>query len=499
MIKECIFFFLLFININSRIIIPFKYIPTKQSNLQIPKEIMTKYMSESIYINIEIGSPKQEIQIPIKFDENILYIQDYSIIKDNKITNKIFDNTKSNTFKTISESIEQDSEHDFDFFMFQNCSDIFYFLENIKKNKYHKNTEFIYRHVIDGASDLIGGFGLQIYPPKGAEIVMPCPLKFFKEKNIINNYVWSIYFTKEGNNNGDEGYLLLGDYPDNIDYNLGYYDPYEFDKNNFRTLLDYSNQKTMNYEIQMNEIYFYGKRKKKDDTNQHFFNDLYIDDFIKDIVIPQVSVYYVTKFDYNFGGILIPEYFKVYLEEKIFDTYIKEGNCFREKTAAGNTPYFFYCKNEKIIIKNIKDKIPTIIFIQERLQYNFTLNINELTYEKDDYVYFLLFYSTIQKNKWTLGKPFLKKYPFIFNPDTKDIGFYSSFLLTGVKFKTVLIITIFISVVFIIIGLLIGRKKYKINKIKKQQALEMTNNTISNSYYKSIEMNENNLENKLYN
>ena len=499
MIKKCIFFFLLLFNINSRIIIPFKYIPIKQSNLQTPKEIMTTYMNEKIYINLEIGSPKQEIQIPIKFDENILYILDYSHIKNNNITNGVFDESKSITFRTISESMEQDFEHDFDFNMFHNCSDIFYFLENVKTNKYNKNTEFIFRYVYDGAYDLIGGFGLQIYPPKGEEIIMPIPLKVFKDKNINNNYLWSLFFTKEGNHNGDEGYLLLGDYPHNIDYNLGYYDPYEFDKNNYRALLDYSSQKTMNYEIQMSEIYFYNKRRKKDDTNQHFFNDLYKDDFTKDIVIPQVSIFYVVKLDYNFGGILIPEYFNVYLEEKVFDKYIKDGICFREKAAIINSPNFFYCKKDKWIINFIKGKIPTIIFEQESLQYNFTLNVNELIYEKGDYVYFLLFYSTSQKNKWTLGKPFLKKYPFIFNPDSKDIGFYSSFLLTGIKYKTVLIITIAISLVFIIIGLLIGRKKYKIHKIKKQQALEMTNNNFSNSYYKSIEMSEKNLENKLFN
>ena len=84
-----------------------------------------------------------------------------------------------------------------------------------------------------------------------------------------------------------------------------------------------------------------------------------------------------------------------------------------------------------------------------------------------------------------MGKPFLKKYPFIYNPDLKNIGFYSSFLLTGIKYKTVIKIAVIFCIIFIIIGLLIGRKKYKIHKIKKQQALEMSNNNfISN--YKSI-------------
>ena len=87
---------------------------------------------------------------------------------------------------------------------------------------------------------------------------------------------------------------------------------------------------------------------------------------------------------------------------------------------------FYYCKKERSVINKIKDKIPTIIFVQEHLRYNFTMNINELIYEKNDYVFFLLFSSSSQKNKWILGKPFLKKYPLVFNPESKDIGFYST-------------------------------------------------------------------------
>ena len=93
----------------------------------------------------------------------------------------------------------------------------------------------------------------------------------------------------------------------------------------------------------------------------------------------------------------------------------------------------------------------------------------------------------------------LKKYPLVFNPDSKDIGFYSSFLLTGIRYRTVIIVAVVLSVVFIIIGLLIGRKRYKIYKIQKQKALEMSmSNNEFTSNYKSIELNSNDDGNKLY-
>ena len=487
-------YYLFFISINCRVIIPFKYIKEKTSEIQTPKEIMTEYMNEKIYIKIEVGSPKQEIQISLRFNEDVLYIYNKESSNLNEITNKVYDNTKSKTFKEISQDMEYDYNYDFN--MYQYCSDVFYFLKNADKKKYNGKREFKFIYVFSGKTDTLGGFGLQIYPEKedGKEN-MPCPLKLLKENNINNNYLWSIYFSKKGNNMGDEGYLLLGDYPNNIGYNLGFYDIYEFDKKNYRTLYDISNQKTMNLEIQMSDIFFYGN-KRKEEIDQSFFNNLKKEDFLNDIVIPQVSIYYVTKFNYNFGGISIPEYINSYLKIQVFDTYIKSEDCFTEKIYSEYSVDFFYCKKNRKIINKIKQKIPTILFIQEHLKYNFTINVNDIIYEKNNYVYFLLFHSSSQKNKWILGKPFLKKYPFIFDPESKNIGFYSSFLLTGIKPKTFVTIAIIVSVIFIIIGLLIGRKKYKIHKIEKQQALEMSNNFISD--YKSIEMKKNNTENKLY-
>ena len=91
----------------------------------------------------------------------------------------------------------------------------------------------------------------------------------------------------------------------------------------------------------------------------------------------------------------------------------------------------------------------------------------------------------------------MQKYPLVFNPEAKDIGFYSSFLLTGIKTGIVVIIAIAISLVFIAVGLLIGRKKYRQYKIKKQQAMELSNNSTFMSNYKSIELNGDE-ENKLY-
>ena len=487
-------FFFLFASLECKIVIPFKYIPDKSDSIQTPKEIMNYYLKEKINLILEIGTPKQEAQIPIGFTVSDFYIVDKDHLREDSIKNKIFDNTKSSSFNFLSTDIEYFYNDDYS--MYQDSSDILHFLKGKDKDDYY-DVKMDFRFAYQTSTDDPGRFGLQIYSKDEDDSKVPCPLRALYQNKINNNYLWSIHFNKKGNQLGDEGHILIGEFPHDLKDSIGIYDTYEFDKDNYKSLYDISNSKAMNNEIQMSNIYFYNVKDKKDSSNQKNFNNLQKDILLKDINIPQVTLSFVTKFDYNLGGLIIPEYFNSYIKQKVFDSYINQGKCFTESGFAGMSINYYYCKNEKSVIKDIKNKIPTIIFNQEHLRYNFTMNINELIYEKNDYVFFLLFNSGSQKNKWTLGKPFLKKYPLVFNPGARDIGFYSSFLLSGVRYRTVIIIIVVISVVFIIIGLLVGRKKYKQHKIEKQKALEMTNNAYFTNY-KSIELNGDDDGNKLY-
>jgi hypothetical protein len=489
-------YFSLLISINGKVIIPFKYISEKTQSVQTPKEIMDHYLKEKINLNLEIGTPKQEVQIPISFITSDIYIVEKDHLRENSINNKIFDNKKSSSLNILSTDIEYCYSDDYS--MYQDSNDIFHFMKDIKGKEYSE-IKMNFRLAFITSTNDPGRFGLQIYSKDEDDSKVPCPLRILFENKINDNYLWSIHFNKKENQLEDEGYLLLGEYPHDLEKSIGIYDTYEFNKDNYKSIYDISNSKTMNNEIQMSVIYFYNKEDDKDSTNQKDFNNLQSSDLFQDIIIPQVTLSYVTKFDFNFGGILIPEFFNAYIKQKVFDDYIKQGKCFIESAFAGLSINYYYCKKEKSVINKIKDKIPTVIFSQAHLIYNFTIGINELLYEKDDYVFFLLFYSGSQRNKWILGKPFLKKYPLVFNPDSKDIGFYSSFLLTGIRYRTVIIVAVVLSVVFIIIGLLIGRKRCKIYKIQKQKALEMSmSNNEFTSNYKSIELNSNDDGNKLY-
>ena len=491
-----IYYIFLIIPLFCKVVIPFKYIQEQSQNVNTPKEIISAFLKQKINIKLEIGTPKQEIEIPLGFSSSDFYIVDKEYLKEYSIKNKIYDKSHSSSFNLVSGNAIEYNYND-DYSMYQNGYDVFRFLKEYGKSDYG-DIKMDFRFACMVSTDDPGRFGLQIYSLDEDDSKVPCPLRMLYENKINNNYYWSIHFNKRENTIGDEGYLVIGEPPHEFSKSVGLYDTYEFNKENFITIFDISNSKTMNHEFQMSSILFYNKVSSKDSTNQKKFINLQKEDLLNDIIIPQVTLSYVTKFDFNLGGIIVPEYFNSYIKRVAFDPYIKEGKCFIENTFAGMSTHFYYCKKEKYVINDIKDKIPTIIFCQEHLRYNFTISINDLIYEKNDYVFFLLFSSGTQKNKWTLGKPFLQKYPLVFNPEAKDIGFYSSFLLSGIKTSTVVIIAVVISLAFIIVGLLIGRKKYRQMKIQKQKALELSNNSSFMSNYKSIELNNDNDANRLY-
>ena len=78
--------------------------------------------------------------------------------------------------------------------------------------------------------------------------------------------------------------------------------------------------------------------------------------------------------------------------------------------------------------KNInKELTPEIKFYNKALNMTFVLDYNDLYIERGDYLYFLVAkYFEYEPEYWTLGKPFIKKYLFLFNYDSKMIGFYKS-------------------------------------------------------------------------
>ena len=208
-------------------------------------------------------------------------------------------------------------------------------------------------------------------------------------------------------------------------------------------------------------------------------------------------------FDINLGCIISPPYFK-----ESFEKYLDKNNI--KFKPMGNKFYdiYFFDKHMKDIekIKNIELK-----FYSKELNFNFTFIFNELILEKDNGYYLLIITDSMNQFFWKFGFPFFKKYKFIFNQDSKIIGFqnynqdphnieYNETIInktiinsdenkkngkkeekynnTYNKSISKIISIIFLSVIFLVIlalflGVFIGRKIFGIRKKKVNELLEL--------------------------
>ena len=76
----------------------------------------------------------------------------------------------------------------------------------------------------------------------------------------------------------------------------------------------------------------------------------------------------------------------------------------------------------------MKNVFPGINLRSHDLDYNFTLEADDLFMEENNKVFCLLYFPTSSNKNWVMGKPFLKKYLFTINHDEKYISFYKNII-----------------------------------------------------------------------
>jgi hypothetical protein len=215
------YLFFLLSSIHCYIKIPIKYYPNKIFNETNPSNTMHNIVNQNLYATIELGSPKQKIQIPIAFETNDFYIsKSYTKMNDDKSKNynlEYFDEESSNSIVYID---EQDVYYGVNFLLGTKVKDLFYF-----GNKQFETEFFLAEHLTEA---MPGELGLQLYPisdlNSAFDSIEKTFLKIIKNKGLINNYVCSILFEKNNNMNNEniDGYLYIGDYLHNINNNYDY-------------------------------------------------------------------------------------------------------------------------------------------------------------------------------------------------------------------------------------------------------------------------------------
>ena len=367
-----------------------------------------------IYSYIKIGEP--EFLIETKFSLatphfNMYYTEEN---KTEEEKNKIYNISKSKTFKNVSNLykyyIKSNNDihakekfimnifntkdktskniilNDFDF--------VYGVKNNNEKNKNKNSTEIYYLTI-----------GFQIFSKN--KYTQENKFNFIdnlKHRNIIQNYIWFIYFDNSEIKNNEINNLknllninstfLIGDYPH-------IYKPYEFSKDQ----IYYVYNNNFFWSLKFKSIYLYVNQTKFNsgiikqslfETNAQInFNDFFI---------------YAP---YTYIQILKNYFFRDYMANNICDIYFTE-----------NIDTIYCNKSERFNIEHLK-KFPTLYLEHNEFNFTFELTYKDLFAEIDNKYIFLVVNMVTDVEDFFLGRVFLLKYQFFFNPDSKGTGFYN--------------------------------------------------------------------------
>jgi len=381
-------------------------------------------------VYFQIGEPEKKTPLIIKFNHY------YYFISGSQIKNSTYNESNSNTYKRLSNEL---SEINPSFHIKGYKSEEKFKFPTNKNNLVTVNNFFFYLSSESEIEDNYLGFlGLQIKPHKQSKDDNNF-ITLLKKNNIIKNYIWSIKYENENN-----GFLLIGDYPHNFD-NLNY------NKNQLKNTKTETLSNANMWEIKFDKI-FYNNNELK----------------IKTKAILRIEN----------GIILGPKDFK-----KIFyDTYVNNKTCeqYEVNMESEDNVYGFKC----YINKFKKEYFKPLTFLHKELNFNYSLNGDDLFIKHEDFYYFLIIFETTptQNYDWVFGKPFLKKYQFVFDSDGKKIEFYN----TNIKIeKENSIFAIFLIIfLFIILACLIymlslflrKKRKSRVNEIDEIYEYIPTNN-----------------------
>ena len=396
--------------------------------------IIPYYTSNQLYSILEVGSPIQKVILLLTLKENSFYLSKIDKIDKNDkiigITSQ-YNYTESSTSIQLTEFDQKYGNENHGCFI----SDNFYFLENLKEpKKLYKNITFYLPSKDDINLYFIAGIGLQkSIKDKGF-------LDALKDLDYIKAYDWFLNYTNKDYN--EEIKLIIGTTPHE------YYPDY-FSENQILSMNSYCSVTYLKWGILFNKIY----------VNEKSFND-FLD----------------SEINFNYNSIIIPNDYWDYISNIYFNEYINLNICSIMQNS--DKMRYFTCDKNKFN-KNDISKAPIIYFYSVQFKYTFEIKGENLFELKNDKYYFLLFSQTYTYS-WILGKPFFKKYPFLYNIESKTISFYnpnipyiSSNHKNKYKYKKNYIgITIILSFIFIIImiyTLFLLSKHHRQRKIRSNE------------------------------
>lgn len=453
------------------IIIPFEItnqILEKQSQ---NSDLMSYLNNLSLYSNITIGTPPQQIKSLIKFDKSGFNIPNNAYIhKNSKTYNELSENTiiydETEYNGTISSDdiilINIDSNN---FRQIIQKIDYSKYLNDEKNRIIFKNISFINQlsDEIDLNND--GYLGLKFPDKDKLDIINFVSL--LKSKNITKNYFWTLLFESKNDNNiyttdsftKIKGKVIFGD-------ELFNYYPNKYMANNSYNISVMPRNKILNWDLEFSNIYINDSK-------------LYISTITE---IRPDSVF-------NFGSLS----FKFNLDEYFFIPLFKQEICQVKNMTLFPDIFYYVCNKSKKGKDNLSfelEKFPNIIFEHKRLGGNFSLNYKDLFLQdnKNKNIFYFIFVFdrkrifNLKEDRFILGMKFFEKYQFEFNNDKKLIRYYKLIENLSIKenyknnnnYRIILLVGLIIlfGIILFALGMMFQKKILKIPRKARANELD---------------------------
>ena len=455
-INTILLIFLLFNNIEL----------TKENYIKIPFNVINENESEvfnslddyfkswyyiSFYGQISVGTPPKKIIAKLNFDDygiSILYKGcNYKNISDDIDSSLNVQDASSSFHNSTDYGDKNETFYYKSFYGAYYVKDHFYF-DTINDKTKVEDLKFIYSPNDNKKVSTCVNIGFKAFSQNLRESNLNV-IKQLKNKNIINNYDWSIQFDNSMKF-PDKGIFVLGAKPHE-------YNPELYKEKDLFGSGSYFDETVPYYSLNVDNIYFMNNEEK-----------VSITDLDKLHLIP------------TYGLIKASQDYEKKIEIYFFNYFISQNKCFKEYKTKESKDSFrtFICYNKDEIKKELKEKFPTLKFVQKNFLYTFELTFEDIFREKGDKIYFLIWFSTSVKTAWEIGYPFMKKYLFNYNSDNKVVSFYNNNIEESnnesddsKSWIKKLIIIVMLIIVATALGFLIGKNFIK-KKKKNAQELE---------------------------
>ena len=357
----------------NKIVLPF----TTKSYPFDPNNEFKYIFKNEIYATFEIGTPAQKVELFLEMRTP------FFIIKNNVSFPDYYKNTSSSTYEPfentstyyLSDDILKRGVYSGEKIMLQSS------FNNNDKFEIN-NFEFVYcTEYEEDSKDHMGVLGIQFFSTNNAYLKEVNFINTLKRNRLITHYIFNLNYTSD-----NSGYLVIGDFPHTFSN--------KYDK-------EYLNQKNLYQE-----------------GNQKFIWSLFCDNIkYGDTTLNEHKL---VKFSAEYGVIFGPTIFEKVILSDFFDEYINTGKC--ERKTYNDKHDYFIC-DENIKLSNFKNLEFTLNPLSEK---NFVFTKDDLFLKKNGKLYFLIIFGKKWKwqYSWTFGKPFMKKYNFLYDQDGKQILYY---------------------------------------------------------------------------